>query len=167
MRDSSGVPGARGERARQEAAGVVGEVRDNHFNCLLGKPRGRGGACDGRVRRGTPKKSFSGPGEASAPDTLSNRCNGKQRDATIRQGIKWQIVGVPDSRDAGVFVSIVLLFQGVEGKARLPWEIPPPDSAPNRTPSLSDTEGERAAPEGGPCVHNFWALLRTTAVLYK
>jgi hypothetical protein len=116
MRNSSDVPEARGERARQEAAGVVGEVGHNHIDDLLGKSRGQGGACDRRVLRGTPKESIFCSCQTSVPDMLGNRCNGKQRDATIRQGVKWRIVGVPDSRDVGVFVFIVLLFQEVEAR---------------------------------------------------
>jgi hypothetical protein len=71
MRNSGDVPGTRGERARQEAVGVVDEVGNNLIDDLLGKPGGRRGTYGRRFRRGTPQQSIFGSGLTSVQDTLS------------------------------------------------------------------------------------------------
>ena len=102
MRNSGEIPGARGERTRQEAAGVVDEVGDNQVDNPLRKPSGRdrvddlltklsgrdcvddllkkfsgiGRICGRGLRRGIFKGSFFGPtGSASVPDTFSKQSN--------------------------------------------------------------------------------------------
>ena len=106
LRNSSDIPGTRSEGARQEVAGVVHEVSDNHVDDLLGEPGG-GGRTFGRGNwRGTPKKSLLDSGSTSVPDAHGkqfDRCSGKQQ-STIGGTVE-----VPDSEDVGVFVGIVLL----------------------------------------------------------
>jgi hypothetical protein len=101
-RNSGEIPGARGERTRQETAGVVDEVGDNHVDNPLRKPSGRdrvddlrtklsgrdcvdeilkkfsgiGRVCGRGLRRGILKGSFFCPsGSASVPDTFSKQSN--------------------------------------------------------------------------------------------
>ena len=70
MRNSGEVPGARGERTCQEAAGVVGEVCDDRVNDLLRKLSGRNRVdglprkFDGRDRVDDLLKKLSGTGRA-------------------------------------------------------------------------------------------------------
>ena len=66
MGDSGNVPRVAGHGARKEGAGVAGEVGDNQFHELLGKPGYRRRA-QGRYLRGTSKEQLLDFGLASPP----------------------------------------------------------------------------------------------------
>jgi hypothetical protein len=53
MRDGGDVPGVTGQGACPEAARVVDEVCDDHFNDVLGKSRGKRQGCRRSVRGST------------------------------------------------------------------------------------------------------------------
>ena len=65
----SDVPGVTSEGTRAKAARIIGEVSDDHFNDLRGKP-GKWGRARRRRPRGTPGTYPPDSGPAPIPDPL-------------------------------------------------------------------------------------------------
>jgi hypothetical protein len=92
MRDGGGVPGVAGQGACTEAARVVDETSDDHFDDVLGNPCDKIQMCRRSVRRSTSRAHPLDSGQTSKPNSLGeqlDRCGGKQQDAVIRKSTKW------------------------------------------------------------------------------
>lgn len=54
---------------------MVGEMSDDHFNDLQGKPGGGGRVCRRRLRRGTPWMHLLESDQSSTPNSLDEQFN--------------------------------------------------------------------------------------------
>ena len=81
--DSGNVPGVTNQGAKAEATRVVGEVGDDHFNDLVGKPGDRGRGHRGGRRRGTPRTRPLDLGFIWITESVGeqlDRCSGTSHD---------------------------------------------------------------------------------------
>ena len=71
MGNGSKVQGVTGQGACKKTVYVVGKMRDDHLDDILGKPGGRGQACRGSIRGTTSRMRSLDYCQASIPNSIT------------------------------------------------------------------------------------------------